>query len=79
MRFITTDSMFFKTGTAKAYVVSDERSTHYYIPKSQVKIIETIEPESEFGIERHIIEIPDWLIRKNGIPVFKLTELELYR
>ena len=78
MRFITTDSTFFKQGTAKAYVVYDGRH-HYYIPKSQVKVIETIPPASEYDIEHHVLEISDWILRKNNIPIFRLCELELVR
>lgn len=79
MRFITTDTMFFKQGTAKAHVIHDQRYKKYYIPRSKVTILETIEPVNEYDIAHHVIEIPDWIIRNNQIPVFDLCELALDR
>lgn len=78
MKFETVGSVFFKQGTKKAYAVHDERYT-YYIPKSQVKVIKKIPAESEYDIDTYIIEIPDWLVNKNGLPIFKLAELALVR
>ena len=77
MRFTTTDTMFFKQGTDKAYAVHDQYGKVYYIPKSQVQIVETIAPETEYGVEHHIVEIPDWLCKR--LPIFSLTELALDR
>lgn len=81
MRFITRDTMFFnkEAGTAKAHVVHDSYNRTYYIPRSKVRVIETIEPANEFDIERYIVEIPDWIIRNNFIPVFDMCELVLDR
>ena len=77
MRFVTTDTMFFKQGTEKAFAVHDQYGKVHYIPKSQVKVIETIEPATEYEIAHHIIEIPDWLCRR--LPIFNLDELALDR
>lgn len=79
MRFVTTGSMFFKQGTEKAHAVHGAYGRTYYIPRKLVKVIETIPAENEYDIEHHVVEIPDWIIRKNSIPVFNLDELVLDR
>lgn len=77
MRFRTTDTMFFKQGTEKAYAVHDGLGKTHYIPKSQVTLVETIPPTNEYDIEHHIVEIPDWLCRR--LPIFSLQEIVLDR
>ena len=79
MKFRVMENTYKTYGTAKAFAVSDQYNRYYYIPRSQVKVIEVIEPQSKFDMTQLIIEVPDWIIRKNGIPVFTLTEMDLER
>lgn len=79
MTFRTTDSMFFKQGTEKAHAVHDSKGRTYYIPRKLVKIVEEIEPQSEYDIPHFIVDIPDWIVRKNGLPIFEISELALER
>ena len=79
MRFIVIESTYNNQGTAKAFSVSDQYNRTYWIPRSQVKIVERTEPRTKFDSVHLTIEVPDWIIRKNGIPVFNVTEMVLDR
>ena len=68
-----------RQGTEKALAVHDHRNRTYYIPRSQIKVVEEIEPTNEYDVKHIIFEVPDWLIRKNNIPAFNITELFLVR
>ena len=68
-----------RQGTEKALAVHDHCNKVYYIPRSQIKVVEEIEPANEYDVKHLIIEVPDWLIRKNSIPTFNITELFLVR
>lgn len=79
MKFSVLESTYYNQGTEKAFACTDDRLHRYYIPRSQVKIIERIEPEDKYGTIKLIIDVPDWIIRNNLIPVFRITELDLIR
>lgn len=66
-------------GSAKALSVSDHNKRTYWIPRSQISVVETIEKENDYDTTKHIIEVKDWVINKNNIPIFKLTEMQLIR
>ncbi len=68
-----------RQGSEKALAIHDHLNRTYYIPRSQIKVVEEIEPANGFDAKHIIIEVPDWLIRKNNIPVFNITELHLGR
>lgn len=79
MKFTIIESTYNKQGTEKAFACSDQYSNTYWIPRSQVKVIEKIEPETEYDMPRLVIDVPDWIIRRNNIPVFTITEMDLVR
>ncbi len=79
MRFRVIESTFNMQGTAKAFAVSDSHKRTYFIPRSQIKIVERIEAENEFDMAHLIIDVPNWIIRNNQIPIFNLTEMFLER
>ena len=68
-----------RQGSEKALAVHDHRNKTYYIPRSKITVTEEIEPTDAYDVKHIIIEVPDWLIRKNNIPVFNITELHLVR
>ena len=79
MRFKVYESTYNRHGTEKAFVCSDQYGHDYWIPRSQVKVVERIEPKSEYEVPELIIDVPNWIIHKNCIPIFTLTELWLVR
>ena len=78
MTFQTIESAM-RQGTEKALAVHDHHNRVYYIPRSKITVIEEIEPTNAYDVKHLIIEVPDWIIRKNNIPVFNITELFLVR
>lgn len=68
-----------RQGSEKALAIHDHYNKTYFIPRSQIKVIEEIEPVNEFDVKHIIIEVPDWILHKNNVPVFNITELHLVR
>ena len=79
MRFTVIESTYLNQGSAKAFAVHDAHNRTYYIPRSQVSIIDKQEPQTEYDVAHLLIEVKDWVIRKNNIPVFNITEMHLDR
>lgn len=79
MQFLVKEDILAKYGSAKAFCDSDKYGNTHWIPRSMIKIAERIEPNGAHDRATLVVDIPDWLIRKNGIPVFALTNLQLYR
>ena len=80
MLFLTDKDIFEKQGTNNAFLIHDIHGLTYWIPRSQVTIKE--EKQSDNPLIKNItllIDIPDWIIKKNFIPVFNSEELTLYR
>lgn len=67
-----------RNGTEKAFMDEDQYHNHYFIPRSLIKIKERIPGQFECDTVL-LVEIPDWIIRKNCIPIFTLTDLHLVR
>ena len=79
MKFDVMEHIYNNNGTTKAFADYDSFGNFYYIPRSQIKIIDRIEPKTEFGATHLIIEVPDWIIHNNDIPVFQMTALNVIR
>lgn len=79
MKFYVIEDTYTKQGTDKAFCDCDEHGRYYWFPRSQVKVLERIEPQSKYDVAHLHVEIPDWLIRKNLVPVFRLTALVIDR
>ena len=79
MTFKVIESVYTEYGTPKAFCVHDDYGQLYWIPRSQIKVIERIEKSNDLDVSGLVVEIPDWLIKKNSIPVFRLTEMTLIR
>lgn len=74
MRFIISKSDY-NRGTDKSITVSNGRYINggtYYIPRSQITVIDQYE-------NRLLIDVKDWVINANQIPIFDLTEMQLDR
>ena len=67
----------YNRGTAKAFVVTDGYNKSYYIPRSQTEVLD--EYVQDGFAELLLIDIKDWVIRRNDIPVFNMTEMALIR
>lgn len=79
MLFKVIESTYRSQGTANAFAVTDSNGRTYYIPRSQVNIVERQDPESDYDVAHLTIDVKDWVINRNRIPVFKITELSLVR
>ena len=79
MKFIVQESTYIKQGTEKAFAVHDQYNKTYYIPRSQVAVVDTIRPQTKYDMTKLIIEVPNWIIKRNNIPVFNITEMTLDR
>lgn len=80
MIFRVDKSQYERQGTSKAACIHDVYGARYWIPRSQVKVID--KEKSANPLVQNVtltVEIADWIIRKNQIPVFKLEELQLIR
>lgn len=79
MKFWVMESAYEKQGSAKAFACHDSRNNVYYIPRSQVKVIEKTEPATEYDSVYMLIDVADWIVKKNRLPIFDITELQLER
>ena len=79
MKFYVYEKTYNGQGSEKAFAVHDQFNRTYWIPRSQIKIEEKSEPINEFDEVVLTVEVADWIIRKNGLPIFKLTEMQLVR
>lgn len=79
MKFNVIETTYKEQGNAKCFIDTDCYGKNYYIPRSQIKVVEREEAKSELGVAHLVIEVPNWIINKNNIPVFKLTALKLVR
>lgn len=73
------DSYNYECGTQKALCIHDVYGSKYWIPRSQIKIIDKKKLNPLIKNYTLTIFVPDWIIYKNDIPIFKLEELELVR
>ena len=67
----------YNRGTKKAFSVTDSYNRTYYIPRTQTEVLD--EYVQDGFHEVLLIEVKDWVIHRNNIPVFNLTEMGLIR
>lgn len=79
VRFWTIENTLNEQGSAKAFACHDSHNRVYYIPRKLIDVVERKEPTTKYDVAHVLVEIPGWLIRKNGLPVFDLTELQVDR
>ena len=79
MTFTVEEHVYKAYGTEKAFCASDCYGHVYWFPRSLVKIIRREEHKKPLIGATLTVDIPDWIIHKNVVPIFKLTELRLVR
>ncbi len=79
MRFWVSESTYNMQGSDKAFACHDSHKRTYYIPRSQVKVLEREEVQTAYDTVHILIEVPDWIVRKNRLPVFDFAEMDLDR
>ena len=74
MRFIINRSTY-NAGSEKCIALTNDRYIHqgtYYIPRSQITVLDECEDDL-------LIDVKDWVIGANNIPIYDLTEMKLDR
>ena len=80
MTFLVDEYQYNGQGTAKAFCVHDVYGSRYWIPRSKVKIIDKVQSADDLTKNATLtINIPNWIIKNNQIPIFNLDELQLVR
>ena len=79
MKFKVIESLYNEQGTRKAFCVHDDWGNLYWLPRSQIKVVEKLEKRDALDVTGLVIDIPGWIIRNKQIPIFRITELNLVR
>lgn len=64
-------------GSEKAIYVTDRYDRGYWIPRKCITIIE--EQTNDTGNVNYIVNIADWVLHKNNVPIFDTNEMQLIR
>lgn len=79
MRFYINEAIYNEQGTEKAFCDTDDHGFRYYIPRKIVKVISRRRSDNDLIINNIeiLVDIPDWLIKKNGIPIYRMTAMNV--